>query len=259
MVRIFASSLVLLGVGLAASPARAALPQFNATCPGGIEVHADAGGPVYVDGRQAQLQRFNDDAYEARDATRGVTLSIGRTADGVQLSYTGPGTANGVCQVAGAADAAGVGPAPSPASTSHPSAASTATEVTCESQGQQKAECAMDTRGEVRMVRQLSHGACVEGQSWGLARNSVWVSDGCRATFRNASARGGDAPAPVAAAEGDLLGACNVRAGAAGRLVTRVPVGSDAAELIVDYPDGRYVCMVRNDGFVTSLTRIRAR
>ncbi|HDS1139672.1 TPA: hypothetical protein QDZ75_003744 [Stenotrophomonas maltophilia] len=30
------------------TPAMAAVPFFNARCPGGIDVHADEGGPVYV-------------------------------------------------------------------------------------------------------------------------------------------------------------------------------------------------------------------
>ena len=181
--RIMVSAPLLLGFGLAVSPAWAALPLFNARCPGGLEVHADAGGPVYVNGREAQLRRVNDDYYEAGDRSSGVTLSIRRGADDVQVSYTGPGNASGVCQVAGNTGAG-----------------------------------------------------------------------------RAAPASRAPAPPPEAApAESDLLGACNVRAGAPGRLVTRVPVGSDAAELVIDYPDGRFVCMVRNDGFVTSLTRIRAR
>jgi hypothetical protein len=45
----------------------------------------------------------------------------------------------------------------------------------------------MDTRGEVRLVRQQSRAPCVEGQSWGLSKHSVWVSGGCRATFQNMS------------------------------------------------------------------------
>jgi hypothetical protein len=36
-------------------------------------------------------------------------------------------------------------------------------------------------------------------------------------------------------------------------------VNGDVTELIVDYPDGRYLCMVRNDGQVQSLTQLRKR
>jgi hypothetical protein len=56
-------------------------------------------------------------------------------------------------------------------------------EVTCESNDKRQVECPMNTRGEVRVIRQLSKTACVEGVSWGLSRHSVWVKDGCRAVF----------------------------------------------------------------------------
>jgi DNA-binding transcriptional regulator/RsmH inhibitor MraZ len=57
------------------------------------------------------------------------------------------------------------------------------TQVTCESKDNRRAECTMDTRGRVRIIRQLSDSPCVEGRSWGTYRNSVWVNDGCRAVF----------------------------------------------------------------------------
>ncbi|XFC37305.1 hypothetical protein ACEF39_000258 [Stenotrophomonas indicatrix] len=57
----------------------------------------------------------------------------------------------------------------------------------------------------------------------------------------------------------DALEACNVRKGAQGRVVTQVPVGSDYKELIIDYPDGRFLCMMRNNGQVQSVTPIGRR
>lgn len=42
----------------------------------------------------------------------------------------------------------------------------------------------MDTRGSVRVVRQLSHSPCTEGVSWGLSKHAVWVERGCRAVFQ---------------------------------------------------------------------------
>jgi hypothetical protein len=35
----------------------------------------------------------------------------------------------------------------------------------------------------VRLHRQLSRDACVEGQTWGFDRNRIWVDKGCRAEF----------------------------------------------------------------------------
>lgn len=76
-----------------------------------------------------------------------------------------------------------------------------AAEVTCESKGKAQTSCDMDTRGEVKLVRQLSRAACTEGVSWGLSKHSVWVSDGCRAVF---SSGGDSASAPAAANQGGL-------------------------------------------------------
>lgn len=55
----------------------------------------------------------------------------------------------------------------------------------CESTDNRTKYCSTDTRYGVRLVRQLSRNACVEGRSWGVTRNSVWVSRGCRAEFVN--------------------------------------------------------------------------
>ncbi|ENE1250778.1 DUF3011 domain-containing protein [Stenotrophomonas maltophilia] len=237
-----------------AGPAMAAVPFFNASCPGGIDVHADEGGPVYVQGRETALKRFNDRYFEARDANSGITLSISRNDDGTpQVSYTGRGGANGICQVSSSG-------APAPAANSarpRDGAAGDAAlprEVTCESTGQQQVSCDLNTRGNVEIVRQLSHTRCEQGQNWGLSRHSVWVNGGCRAVFRNVS------KAANSAAPGDTaLGSCNMSKGAQGTLVTQMPVGSDYQELIIDYPDGRFLCMMRNNGQVQSVTPLRRR
>jgi hypothetical protein len=83
-----------------AGVANAGVPFFNGTCPGDIAVHADEGGPVYLNGKEAKLKRFNDNYYEATGA--GITLSISIAPDEtVSLSYTGKHGANGVCEVSG--------------------------------------------------------------------------------------------------------------------------------------------------------------
>ena len=131
------------------APAMAAVPFFNASCPGGVDVHADEGGPVYVQGREAALKRFNDRYVEARDANSGITLSISSSEDGTpQISYTGRGGANGICQVSASG---------TPAREEHrdrrrhddDSDAALPREVTCESTDQQQVSCEMDTRGNV--------------------------------------------------------------------------------------------------------------
>ncbi|MDQ7990127.1 MAG: YsaB family lipoprotein [Candidatus Dactylopiibacterium sp.] len=90
----------------ATTGAHAALPRLNAECPTGLSIHIDAGGPVYINGRQAALRRMNDNYYEARQGN--ATLSISLAADGTpSLSYTRD-RANGICtlKTATAADAA---------------------------------------------------------------------------------------------------------------------------------------------------------
>ncbi len=172
-----------------AAPAMAAVPFFNASCPGGIDVHADEGGPVYVQGRETALKRFNDRYFEARDANSGITLSISSNDDGTpQVSYTGRGGANGICQVSSSA---------APAATERhdrrhhddDEGAALPSEVTCESTDQRQVSCAMDTRGNVEVARQISRTRCEQGQNWGLSRHAVWVNGGCRAVPQHVARR----------------------------------------------------------------------
>ncbi len=55
----------------------------------------------------------------------------------------------------------------------------------CESNDGRSRECAVNTRAGVQLVRVLSNAPCVQGRSWGYGRNSIWVSQGCRAEFRS--------------------------------------------------------------------------
>lgn len=85
-------------VVLAAGTANAGIPQVNATCPGNIEVHADEGGPIYINGKEAKLKKFSETYFEAKGSN--VTISLMVNPDGSpSVSYTGKGKANGVCQV----------------------------------------------------------------------------------------------------------------------------------------------------------------
>lgn len=93
--------IALAGIALSfgfASTALADVPFFNATCPSHLEVHADEGGPVYLNGHEAKLHRFNANYYEAtRDH---ITVSISVNPDHtLAVSYTKSGGANGICQV----------------------------------------------------------------------------------------------------------------------------------------------------------------
>ncbi|HEU0152969.1 MAG TPA: DUF3011 domain-containing protein [Arenimonas sp.] len=57
--------------------------------------------------------------------------------------------------------------------------------VSCNSDRYRERFCPVDTRGGVRLVRQVSdsRGPCIEGRSWGYDRRGIWVTNGCRAQF----------------------------------------------------------------------------
>ncbi|GAB5349221.1 hypothetical protein [Alteriqipengyuania sp. 357] len=72
------------------------IPVFNAICGPGIEVHANEGGPVFIDGEKTTLEKFNDNYFEA--SLDGTTISISFNPDeSLSLTYTGPDRANGIC------------------------------------------------------------------------------------------------------------------------------------------------------------------
>ena len=62
----------------------------------------------------------------------------------------------------------------------------------CESAHGRGRQCAVDVRGRVQLVRQLSDAACIEGRTWGQDGRGVWVDDGCRAEFQVAAGRSGN-------------------------------------------------------------------
>lgn len=55
--------------------------------------------------------------------------------------------------------------------------------ISCDSNDQRMRRCNVSVRRDVRLVRQTSRTACVEGRTWGHDRNGVWVNGGCRAEF----------------------------------------------------------------------------
>ncbi|TMV82947.1 hypothetical protein FGG78_23475 [Thioclava sp. BHET1] len=77
------------------APVSRGLPVMNGSCPTGIELHANQGGPVFINGTEAKLKKFNDNFYEARSGD--ITISISRNADGTMgATYNRPGK-HGVC------------------------------------------------------------------------------------------------------------------------------------------------------------------
>ena len=63
--------------------------------------------------------------------------------------------------------------------------------ITCSSNDGKRNYCAADTRGGVRLSRQISGSACVQGQTWGYDGRNIWVDRGCRAEFAIGGGGGG--------------------------------------------------------------------
>lgn len=57
--------------------------------------------------------------------------------------------------------------------------------LTCSSQDYRYRMCQIDigAGGAVRIVRQLSNTACIQGRTWGFNRAGIWVSGGCSGMF----------------------------------------------------------------------------
>jgi hypothetical protein len=55
--------------------------------------------------------------------------------------------------------------------------------VRCESTGSRTRYCSMDTRYGVSLVNQRSSSPCIQGATWGVSQDRVWVSRGCRGEF----------------------------------------------------------------------------
>jgi len=54
--------------------------------------------------------------------------------------------------------------------------------IECRSTGYQFVRCEVDWR-EARLIEQLSDSNCVEGRSWGLDDDGLWVDKGCAGRF----------------------------------------------------------------------------
>lgn len=55
--------------------------------------------------------------------------------------------------------------------------------ITCKSHKGRYNYCQVDTRGGVKLSRQISDSSCRQGRSWGYDRGGIWVDRGCSAQF----------------------------------------------------------------------------
>ena len=69
--------------------------------------------------------------------------------------------------------------------------------VRCESTGSRSVFCRVDSMGQIRIARQLSNRACIQGRSWAYNSRGIYVSQGCRAIFAVGRSRGYSAPNAV--------------------------------------------------------------
>lgn len=69
--------------------------------------------------------------------------------------------------------AGGMGPGPGPGGV-----------ITCASDNGRRRACPADTSRGVIIAREFGRTRCVQGQTWGYDRNSIWVDRGCSADFR---------------------------------------------------------------------------
>ncbi|SDZ55758.1 hypothetical protein [Pseudomonas sp. NFIX28] len=72
------------------------IPLFNVDCPGGIPVSADEGGPVLINGKEAQTKTVNERYFEAKGSGITVAISV-EDDDSVLVTYSGKQGANGIC------------------------------------------------------------------------------------------------------------------------------------------------------------------
>ncbi len=144
-----------------------------------------------------------------------------------------------------------------------------ADEVTCGSIDNRRNECDMNTRGEVRLMRQLSRTPCIENTNWGANRSSIWVDGGCHAVFAPEGAGGGQPSRDDVAREdaqydsnrrapSAAIRACNKFAdqGYDGTIVSQNAMKPGWWEVVLRFEAYRYACNVSNGGQVESFNKI---
>jgi hypothetical protein len=68
--------------------------------------------------------------------------------------------------------------------------------ITCSSNDGKRNWCDVGGRRDIRLARQISGSACVQGSTWGVDRRGLWVDRGCRAEFFVAGGRPQGPPPP---------------------------------------------------------------
>ena len=56
--------------------------------------------------------------------------------------------------------------------------------LVCESREYQYNLCQTGRIRSAQVVRQISQSPCIEGRTWGVSRDGIWVDNGCEAEFR---------------------------------------------------------------------------
>jgi hypothetical protein len=126
--------------------------------------------------------------------------------------------------------------------------------ATCESFNNRRQECPMDTGGRVWIIRQVSDSPCIEGRTWGKGRNSVWVSEGCRAVFASDgehTSRGSRQPSEA------VIRSCRAESNRSARVVDSTEIQPGFWAVILNQRDGDYVCIVSDRGTVSSIEKLR--
>ena len=55
--------------------------------------------------------------------------------------------------------------------------------IYCASDDGRRNNCAINTQGGARIIRQRSDADCIYGRTWGYDARGIWVDRGCRADF----------------------------------------------------------------------------
>jgi hypothetical protein len=149
-------------LSLPAGAALAKVPYFAAKCPTDISVETDRAGRAYINGKKAAVSR-NANYSEIRGA--GVTISVAREGNSLEVSYTGKNRANGICQVVEQDTVESAEPAPSRA----PAPAQSSDDVP-----------ARDKQACLRAVKKTTHNtkAVILGTESSEANNTVTVGVG---------------------------------------------------------------------------------